>query len=80
MELVMNALRKSIISVLSVATEPMTLAEISAQIGEPVKTGTTNSMVKAGIINKVGEKTIVCACCGAKHKVSTYAIGQVKAE
>lgn len=55
--------------------EKLTLAEIGLGIGEDLKSGTTNTLVKKGLIlcNK-NEREIVCACCGHKTKVSTYEI------
>lgn len=52
-----------------------TLAEISKEIGEEVKSGTTNTLVKRGLmVCHKDEREIVCACCGHKTKVSTYEI------
>lgn len=54
-----------------------TLAEISTAIGEEIKSGTTNTLVKKGLMACYkNEKEIVCPCCGHKTKVSTYEIKQ----
>lgn len=57
------------------AGEKFTLAEISKEIGEEIKSGTTNTLVAKGLIvcNK-NERENICACCGHKTKVSTYEI------
>lgn len=52
-----------------------TLNEIATAIGEELKSGTTNTLVKKGLMAcHKNEKEIVCACCGHKTKVSTYEI------
>lgn len=52
------------------------LNEISQALNiEKVQTGTTNILVKKGLISiNKDSKTIVCACCGHKKVVSTYFI------
>ena len=54
----------------------LTLAEISGIVGFEVKSGTTNNLVKNGIIKVVGKRTVVCECCGHKHTVNEYTIGE----
>ena len=55
--------------------QKFTLAEISTAIGEEIKSGTTNTLVKKGLMTcQKKKKEIVCACCGHKTKVSTYEI------
>ena len=61
-----------IVTILKESEKPMTLAEIGAVLGEPVKSGTTNTLVARKIIKIVGTRTIVCPACGAKHKVKEY--------
>lgn len=52
-----------------------TLAEIGQAIGEEVKSGTTNTLVKKGLmISHPKAREIVCPCCGHKTTVSTYEI------
>lgn len=52
-----------------------TLAEISIAINEEIKSGTTNTLVKKGLmICYKDERDIVCALCGRKTHVSTYEI------
>ena len=46
--------REKIVKALQGADKGMTLAEISTAIGEDVKSGTTNAMVSAGVLKKVG--------------------------
>ena len=54
-----------------------TLAEIATAIGEEVKSGTTNTLVKKGLMTCYkNEREIVCSCCGHKTKVSTYEVKQ----
>lgn len=70
MKLVMNDLRKNVIEVLKNASAPMTLDEISTAVGTPVKTGTTNAMVSAGVIVKAGDREVLKP---STRKVATYA-------
>lgn len=79
MEIKMNATRAAVLEVLKTATNAMTLAEISAAAGMEIKTGTTNAMVKAGLMLVTGEREIVCPACGHKHKVKEYALGDLTA-
>ena len=65
-----------IVTILKESDKPMTLAEIGAILGEVVKSGTTNTLVKRKIIQIVGERTIICPTCGAKHKVKEYTAEQ----
>ena len=58
MEIKMNETRVAVVKALKEASEPMTLAEISAVVGKEVKTGTTNAMVSAGMLRKVGTKKV----------------------
>ena len=52
-----------------------TLAEISKSIGEEVKSGTTNTLVKKNLmVCYKNERETICPCCGYKTKVSTYEI------
>ena len=77
MKVEMNEKRVKILEVLKEAESPMTLAEISKFAGFVVKTGTTNAMVKAGMMVKAGVREIVCPVCGSKHKVAEYTLGTV---
>ena len=54
MKITMNEKRTAVIETLKNATAPMTLAEISNAAGVEVKSGTTNAMVKAGLIKVAG--------------------------
>ena len=72
MDTKLNQKQTAVLNVLKGADKPMTLAEIGTAIGSPVKSGTTNTLVKRGLIQIVGERTIVCPACGAKHKVKEY--------
>ena len=65
-----------IVAILKESEKPMTLAEIGAVLGEPVKSGTTNTLVTRKIIKIAGERTIVCPTCNAKHKVKEYTAEQ----
>lgn len=69
----MNPTREKVIEVLKDAEAPLTLAEISEQIGQEVKTGTTNAMLTAGLIKKVGTKKVAKT---VYVEVATYAIGE----
>lgn len=79
MKISMNEKRIAVIETLKNATAPMTLAEIANAAGVEVKSGTTNAMVKAGLIVVAGEREIVCPACGHKHTVKEYAIGDLTA-
>lgn len=68
----MNAVRKSVIEVLSTAKEPMTLAEIGEKVGSTIKSGTTNAMVAVGMIKVAGKKTVTVM---KPKENSTYTIG-----
>lgn len=68
-----NEKAKTILACLAKAEKPMTLAEISKEVGFEVKTGTTNTLVSKGLMichKDAIEK--VCPCCKRKSKVSTY--------
>ena len=71
----MNERQVAVINALKASDKALTLAEISGIVGFEVKSGTTNTLVKRGIIKVVGERTIVCECCGHKHTVKEYTIG-----
>ena len=77
MKITMNEKRNAVIETLKNATAPMTLAEISNAAGVEVKSGTTNAMVKVGLIIVSGEREIVCPACGHKHKVKEYSLGDL---
>jgi len=73
MKVVMSEKRNKIVNALKGANaDGMTLAEISAAIGEEVKSGTTNPMVTAGVIKKVGKRKVAKV---VYVEVDTYAIG-----
>ena len=76
----LNEKQIAILNILNAATEFMTLAEISAQVGFDVKSGTTNSLVKKGYMAIAGIREIVCPCCGRKTKVKEYTIGEKSPE
>lgn len=69
----MNPTREKVIAVLKDAEEPLTLAEISDKVGQEVKTGTTNAMLTAGLIRKVGTRKVAKT---VYVEVATYAIGE----
>ena len=71
----MNERQVAVIKALKASDKALTLAEISGIVGFEVKSGTTNTLVKRGIIKVAGERTIVCAACGHKHTVKEYTIG-----
>ena len=71
----MNERQIAVINALKASDKALTLAEISGIVGFEVKSGTTNTLVKRGVIKVVGERTIVCAACGHKHTVREYTIG-----
>ena len=79
MKITMNEKRTAVIEALKNAITPMTLAEIANKAGVEVKTGTTNAMVKAGLIKVAGEREIICPACGHKHTVKEYTIGDLTA-
>ena len=67
MKITMNEKRTAVIETLKNATAPMTLAEIANAASIEVKSGTTNAMVKVGLIVVAGEREIVCPACGHKQ-------------
>ena len=75
MEKKLNEKQIAVLEVLKKADRPMTLAEISAAIGSVVKSGTTNTLVDKKYMKIAGERIVVCAACGHKHKVKEYVIG-----
>ena len=79
MKITMNEKRTAVIETLKNATAPMTLTEISNKAGVEIKSGTTNAMVKAGLIVVSGERVIVCPSCGHKQTVKEYTIGDLTA-
>ena len=76
MDTKLNQKQTAVLNVLKGADKPMTLAEIGTAIGSPVKSGTTNTLVARGLMKIVGERVVVCPCCGKKTKVNEYSIGQ----
>lgn len=75
MEIKMNEKRTAILEALKTAERPMTLAEIAAAMGvEKVATGTTNAMVKAGLIRKAGTVKVAKV---VYVEVATYELGEV---
>lgn len=74
-EIKLNERQIAVINALKASDKALTLAEISGIVGFEVKSGTTNTLVKRGAIKVVGERTIVCECCGHKHTVKEYTIG-----
>ena len=79
MKIKMNEKRNAVIETLKNATAPMTLAEIANAAGVEIKSGTTNAMVKVGLITVAGEREIVCPACGYKYKVKEYTLGDLTA-
>ena len=77
MKITMNEKRTAVINTLKNATTPMTLGEIANKAGVEIKSGTTNAMVKAGLIVVAGEREIICPACGHKHTVKEYKIGDL---
>ena len=75
MEKKLNEKQVAVLEVLKKADGPMTLAEISTAIGSVVKSGTTNTLVDKKYMKIAGERIVVCAACGHKHKVKEYVIG-----
>ena len=76
-KVVKNEKRVAIVNALENANEPMTLADISKVVGFDVKTGTTNPMVEADIIRKVGTVKVPVV---TYREVAVYAIGEKKME
>ena len=71
----MNERQVALIKALKASDKALTLAEISGIVGFEVKSGTTNTLVKSGIIKVAGKRTVVCEYCGHKHTVNEYTIG-----
>ena len=72
----MNERQVAVIKALKASDKALTLAEISGIVGFEVKSGTTNTLVKSGIIKVAGKRTVVCEYCGHKHTVNEYTIGE----
>ena len=69
-----NAKQQKVIDFLKAnAGKAYTLAEIAENLGEDIKSGTTNPLVTKGAI-KCNKNALekVCPHCGRKSKVSTY--------
>ena len=75
-EIKLNERQVAVINALKASDKALTLAEISGIVGFEVKSGTTNTLVKNGIIKVVGKRTVVCEYCGHKHTVNEYTIGE----
>lgn len=70
-------IRTDIVDTLRAAKSPLSLAQIAEALGvEKVSSGTTNAMVKAGVIEKT-DKT-VCVIAHRKAPVTRYVIGETK--
>lgn len=74
MKITMNEKRTKVIEALKASDRALTLKEIGEAIGEEVKSGSTNALVTAGAIVKVGEVEVEKV---VKVKVATYAIGDL---
>ena len=74
-EIRLNEKQNKVIAYLKANKGAFTLAEIGEKIGCEIKSGTTNTLVKKGLI-KCNKDALerVCPCCGHKTKVSTYEI------
>lgn len=69
----MNSTRTAVMRVLKDNTDKeLTLSEISELAGVEVKSGTTNAMVSAGLIRKVGTRKVAVV---RYVEVATYALG-----
>lgn len=74
MKLAVNEMRKGVVNTLANSNEAMTLAEVAKAMGvEKVNTGTTNAMVNAGVLVKVGTKRVAKT---VYVEVATYALGE----
>ena len=72
MEWTPNEKQNKVIAYLKANKGAFTLAEIGEKIGCEIKSGTTNTLIKRGLI-KCNKDALekVCPCCGHKTKVST---------
>lgn len=69
-KLTINETEQAILNVLANATEPMTLAEISEQVGKKLVSGNINALLTSkGKVVKGEDKEITYV---AKKKVATY--------
>lgn len=69
-KLTINETEQAILNVLANATEPMTLAEISEQVGKKLVSGNINALLTSkGKVVKGDDKEITYV---AKKKVATY--------
>lgn len=73
----MNPIREAVLKVLSEAEKPLTLAEISEKAGVEVKSGSTNALVTAGLIDIAGEVKVPVTRYEPRK---TYVLGEVKLE
>jgi len=73
MEIKMNATREAVLATLRANGKAMTLAEIAKAMGvEKVASGSTNAMVKAGLIHKAGKVKVAKV---VYVEVETYELG-----
>lgn len=77
MKLNMNEKRVAVLDVLKNTNEPITLAQIAEKAGMPINSGTTNAMITAGLIKKVGTTKVEKV---TYVEVTTYALGDVTLE
>lgn len=77
MNVKVNETRVAVVNALKGAEKGMTLAEISEKVGKEVKTGTTNAMVAAGILVKVGTRKVAKT---VYVEVAEYALGNTALE
>ena len=74
----MNETRKGVLNVLKGAKAPMTLNEVAEAMGvEKVGTGTTNTMVQAGLIRVAGKRKVAKT---VYVEVNTYELATPEAE
>ncbi len=62
-----------VLDILSDATEPMSLAQISAAAGVDVKSGHVSTLKKQGLIDSFDSES-VCPTCGAKRSFKIYSL------
>lgn len=74
-KIVMNELRTNIVETLKNSNEPMTLGEIASALDlDKISSGTTNSLVNAGVLKVSGKKKVAKV---TYVEVNTYEIGDL---
>ena len=71
----LSAAAKAALDVLSAASEPLTIGEISERAGMEVKSGNLTGLVRSGKVRSIA-KEFVCPTCGHKKEFHVYEIAE----